>query len=117
MISTRAQEDPLAKSYARRVLHEDLSAIVELLDDPGGGKLVQQGVAFVHPEHSCASVVACLDNFQQGAFVSEAGGGILGYANASRLHFRVALATHTWSAKTGNGIGISHDPAGKWLYV
>lgn len=102
---------------ARTVIHDDLNAIVKLQDNPGVDTLGQRCVAFVHPEHSGATVNACFDRFPQGAFVSENGGRIIGYANAIRLQPRVALTTHDWITATRDGSGISHDPAGSWLYV
>lgn len=102
---------------ARTVNHDDLNAIVELQDNPGVDTLGQRSVAFVHPEHSGATVNACFDRFPQGAFVSENGGRIIGYANAIRLQPRVVLTTHDWITATRDGSGISHDPAGSWLYV
>jgi len=102
---------------ARTVIHDDLNTIVKLQDNPGVDTLGQRSVAFVHPEHSGATVNACFDRFPQGAFVSENGGRIIGYANAIRLQSRLALTTHEWITATRDGSGISHDPAGSWLYV
>ena len=102
---------------ARTVIHDDLNAIVKLQDNPGVDTLGQRSLAFVHPEHSGATVNACFDRFPQGAFVSENGGRIIGYANAIRLQPSVALTTHDWITATRDGSGISHDPAGSWLYV
>ncbi len=102
---------------ARAVIYEDLTAIANLPNNPGEDSLGPRSVAVVHPNHSYIAVNACFESFPQGAFVSEIEGRIVGYVNAICLPSRIVLAPHSWSMVTQKGTGVSHNPAGKWLYV
>jgi predicted amidohydrolase/GNAT superfamily N-acetyltransferase len=54
--------------------------------------------------------------FQQGQFVADYDGKIVGYAATFRIDEATALSKHKWAEITGGGYASRHDPSGPWLY-
>jgi hypothetical protein len=107
----------MRNSLTRIVRQQDLKTIVDLQEQPGTNSVGRRSVAFVHPNHTQSSISSCLDRFPQGSFVSEEHGKIVGFVSAIRFPGHQVLEMHKWAEITKDGTGVSHDPAGKWLYV
>ncbi|MEO0799505.1 MAG: GNAT family N-acetyltransferase [Pseudomonadota bacterium] len=57
-----------------------------------------------------------INNFNDGQFVAEYGGQIVGHAATFVISGRFALAQHSWAEITGNGYASRHDADGDHLY-
>lgn len=85
------------------------------LDDVGALKRLSQKIygkeAYDRPE-----LRAQINHFQQGQFVAEYDGEIVGHCATFRISGDQALKPHSWREITGNGFASRHDPKGDYLY-
>lgn len=59
---------------------------------------------------------AHVEKFQEGQFVAELDGTIVGSATALRVPLTAALTPHSWKSISGGGFLTTHDPLGDALY-
>lgn len=62
-------------------------------------------------------LAAHVDRFQEGQFVAELDGRIVGSATNLRVPLEKALRPHTWRVIAGNGYLTTHEPEGDVLYL
>jgi predicted amidohydrolase/GNAT superfamily N-acetyltransferase len=67
------------------------------------------------PGYTRAMLRGQLNQFQDGVFLAEFEGTVVGYCATFRIG-DLALKPHTWSEITGNGYAARHDPDGEFLY-
>ncbi|MCB0273032.1 MAG: GNAT family N-acetyltransferase [Bdellovibrionales bacterium] len=68
------------------------------------------------PPYSKAHIKGHLNHFQQGQFIVEYMGEIVGYCATFRVAEEKVLQDHNWREITGGGYATQHDPVGDCLY-
>ena len=68
------------------------------------------------PGYTRAMLRGQLNQFQEGVFLAEFEGTVVGYCATFRIGGDIALKPHTWAEITGNGYAARHDPDGEYLY-
>ena len=66
--------------------------------------------------YSSSEILGQINRFQDGQFVAEYEGRIVGYCATFMISSDVALKPHTWNEITGVGFAARHDPDGDMLY-
>jgi GNAT superfamily N-acetyltransferase len=95
----------------RRATLSDLPRLVEL-NHAAYPDLVVEGVVF-----DAAQIAAHLATFPEGQLVVEEDGGVIGAMATLVVPSAVALASHTWSGVTGEGLFQTHEPNADVLYL
>jgi ribosomal protein S18 acetylase RimI-like enzyme len=57
-----------------------------------------------------------INNFQEGVFVAEYDGRIVGYCVTCIIEEKIARRQHTWHEISGGGFSSRHNPEGDYLY-
>ncbi|NBC96636.1 MAG: GNAT family N-acetyltransferase [Deinococcus-Thermus bacterium] len=73
----------------------------------------------VYPEevpYTRGQVSGQINAFQEGTFVAEYGGEIVGYAASIMMREHRVMAPHTWGEISGGGYASQHNGNGDWLY-
>jgi predicted amidohydrolase/ribosomal protein S18 acetylase RimI-like enzyme len=104
----RGAKQPRSRSrlVVRRAKRADIEALAEL----------SRRVYAPVPGYSRRMLRAQLNNFPDGQFVAEYDGKIVGHCATFITTEKIALAQHTWTEITGQGLAARHDDAGDILY-
>jgi predicted amidohydrolase/GNAT superfamily N-acetyltransferase len=86
-----------------------------LADVDGIIELVKRAYPRMRP-YPPGMITGQINSFGDGVWVAELDGRIVGYCATIRLSEALALKPHTWAEITGGGYGVTHDPAGDYLY-
>jgi len=95
-----------SRLIVRRARRSDIAELAEL------SKRVYAPVAGYSPR----MLRAQLNNFGEGQFVAEYDGKLVGHCATFMISEKTALAPHTWTEITGQGLAARHDEAGDVLY-
>lgn len=98
---------------------EHKPALVIRLAQREDAKAIRELAKKVYPDippYSEEQIFGQIQNFQQGQFIAEFRGKVVGYCATFRISGKIALAPHTWKEITGGGFASRHDPNGDYLY-
>lgn len=93
------------KLTIREAIIKDIPALVQLSEKVYGSDALKK-------EH----LLGQIRHFQEGQFVAEFEGNIVGHCATFRIRGDIALRQHTWQEITGYGFASRHDPNGEYLY-
>jgi GNAT superfamily N-acetyltransferase len=109
--SGRWQEKPLGKLVLRRATEEDVGRLVEM-NHGAYPDLVEENVVY-----DAVMIRAHLARFPEGQLVATRDGRIVGALSTLIVRGKHALAPHTWTKITSDGLFTGHDPGGDTLYL